>query len=289
METCFDKIMKRKEAEQIRPLIQKWETLSQNMKVYPVKAPILLPDMLWVGKSGVGKTFFLELIAEYLESKGNLMEFYGDVKFFEFVLGYVPPNASFTELQRLMEAVKNAAGFRSEFKGIIRIDIDEWAGHYGERHFATFMEYLAANKDTWFIILSVSETDAQKLHNLQAFLSMFLRIERVELQLPKTEDLTDYIERLLAAYDLYLADDGRALLAATVDKMRQSPYFDGYKSLGLLCQEIAYTAFSGGTVTENRLNAAVLSAFGPDSAYVQRTVENLEKVNKIGLLKGGNV
>lgn len=288
METCFDKIMRQKEAEQLRPLVQKWETLSHNMKVCPVKAPILLPDMLWVAKSGVGKSFFLELIAEYLESKGNLMEFYGDVKFFEFVLGYVPPHESFTELQRLMEAVKNAAGFRSEFKGIIRIDIDEWLSHYEERHFATFMEYLAVNKDTWFIILSVSETSEKKLHNLEAFLSMFLRIERVELQLPKTEDLTDYIERLLAAYDLYLTADGRQLLAATVDKMRENKYFDGYKSLGLLCQEIAYTVFSSGELTDNKLNAETLAAFGPDSVYVEHTVENLEKVNKIGLLKGGN-
>ncbi len=288
METCFDKIMRQKEAEQLRPLIQKWETLSKNMKVYPVKAPILLPDMLWVAKSGVGKTFFLELIAEYLESKGNLMEFYGDVKFFEFVLGYVPPEAAFTELQRLMGAVKNAAGFRSEYKGIIRIDVDEWVKHYNEPHFATFMEYLAVNKDTWFIILSVSETNKEKLHNLEAYLSMFLRIERVELQLPQTKDLTAYIQTLLAAYDLSLTDDAKQLLTATVSKMRKNPYFDGYKSLGLLCQEIAYTVFSSGAFTDNVLTAERLADFGPGSAYVQHTVANLEKVNKIGLLKGGN-
>ncbi len=288
METCFDKVMRQKEAEQIRPLIKKWETLSKNITEHPLNAPILLPDMLWVAKSGVGKTFFLELIAEYLESKGNLMEFYGDVKFFEFVLGYTPPTAPFTELQRLMEAVKNAAGFRSEFKGIIRIDVDEWVGHYEERYFAHFMEYLAANKDTWFIVLSVSCTDKKKLHNFEAFLSMFLRIERVELQLPKTEDLTDYIEQNLAAYGLTLAEDGRELLAQTVDKMRKNKYFDGYKSLGLLCQEIAYTVFSGGKLKSRRLTAKKLEAFGPDSAYVERTVSNLEKVNTIGLVRGGN-
>ncbi|MBP3381864.1 MAG: hypothetical protein J6J74_08330 [Elusimicrobiaceae bacterium] len=289
METCFDKVMRQKEAEQLRPLIRKWETLSENMRDQPVHAPILLPDMLWVAKSGVGKTFFLELIAEYLESKGNLMEFYGDVKFFEFVLGYTPPAAPFSELQRLMEAVKNAAGFRSEFKGILRIDVDEWVDHYEERYFAHFMEYLAAHKDTWFIILSVSCADKQKLHNLEAFLSMFLRIERVELKLPNTQDLTDYIEKNLAAYGLTLATDGRELLGKTVDKMRKNKYFDGYKSLGLLCQEIAYTVFSSGKLATRELHADTLAAFAPDSAYVERTVANLEKVNTIGLVKGGAV
>ncbi len=288
METCFDKVMRQKEAEQIRPLVQKWETLSRNMQQYPANAPILLPDMLWVAKSGVGKTFFLELIAEYLESKANLMEFYGDVKFFEFMLGYTKPDEPFTEIQRLMEAVKNAAGFRSEFKGIIRIDIDEWVEHYEERHFVAFMEYLAVHKDTWFIVLSVSCTDKKKLHNLEAFLSMFLRIERVELALPKTEDLTDYIEKNLAAYALTLSDDARALLLATVNAMRENKYFDGYKSLGLLCQEIAYTVFSSGALADRCLTAERLAAFGPDSAYVKRMVANFEKVNTIGLVKGGN-
>ncbi len=288
METCFDKVMRQKEAEQIRPLIKKWEILSKNITEHPSNAPILLPDMLWVAKSGVGKTYFLELIAEYLESKGNLMDFYGDVKFFEFVLGYIPPAAPFTELQRLMEAVKNAAGFRSEFKGIIRIDVDEWIDHYEERYFAHFMEYLSSNKDMWLIILSVSCAEKKKLRDLEAFLSMFLRIERVELQLPKTAELTDYIEQNLAAYGLSLAEDGRALLAQTVDTIRKSKYFDGYKSLGLLCQEIAYTVFSDAKLTRRRLTAKKLEAFGPDSAYVQRTVSNMEKVNTIGLLKGGN-
>ncbi len=289
MESCFDKIMRQKEAEQIQPLIKRWEVLSRNMRDYPSNAPILLPDMLWVAKSGVGKTFFLELMAEYLESKGNLMEFYGDVKFFEFVLGYTPPTSPFTELQRLMDAVTNAGGFRSEFRGMLRIDIDEWLDHYEERYFATFMEYLAAHKDKWFIILSVTETDQKKLHNLEAFLGMFLRIERVVLQLPKTQALLDYIEKNLAAYGLTLAEDGRELLTATVETLRKNKYFDGYKSLGLLCQEIAYTVFSREKLRSRHLTAADLAAFAADSAYVARTVANFEKVSKIGLLKGGAV
>lgn len=289
MESIFDKIMRQKEAQQIQPLIQRWERLSRNMREHPSNVPILLPDMLWVAKSGVGKTFFLKLIAEYLESKGNLMEFYGDVKFFEFVLGYTAPESEFTELQRLMDAVTAAGGFRSEFKGIIRIDIDEWMHHYEERYFATFMEYLAAHKNQWFIILSVTETDEKKLHNLEAFLGMFLRIERVVLSLPKTDDLVDYVEKGLAAYGLTLAPDGKAMLVQTVDRLRKSNYFDGYKSLGLLCQEIAYTVFSREEVTDTALTAADLAPFAADSAYVARTVANYEKVNKIGLLKGGTV
>jgi len=289
MQTCFDKVMREKEAEQIQPLIKRWEILSENIKEHPVNAPILLPDMLWVGKSGVGKTFFLELIAEYLESKGNLMEFYGDVKFFEFVLGYVPPSAPFTELSRLIDAVADAAGFRSEFKGILRVDIDEWMSHYEERYFAAFMEYLAAHKDTWLIILSVSHTNKKDLHNLEAYLSMFLRIERVELKLPETEDLIDYIEKNLLAYGLTLTADGRELLCGTVNAMRKNKYFDGYKTLGLLCQEIAYTVFSKEKMGSRKLSAKTLAKFAADSDYVARTVANMEKVNKIGLLKGGAV
>lgn len=288
MESSFDKIMRQKETEQIRPLIKKWEILSRNMREHPANVPIVLPDMLWVAKSGVGKTFFLQLIADYLESKGNLMEFYGDVKFFEFVLSYTPPSAPFTELQRLMDAVTAAGGFRSEFKGMIRIDIDEWMDHYGERYFATFMEYLAAHKDKWFVILSVTETSEEKLHDLEAFLGMFLRIERVVLKLPKTKDLVDYIEKGLAAYGLSVAEDGKTLLCKTVERLRKSKYFDGYKSLGLLCQEIAYTVFSREKFSDAPLTAKDLAPFAADSAYAERTVANYERVRKIGLLKGEN-
>ena len=166
------------------------------MRTKPMNAPIILPDMLWVAQSGVGKTNLLKLMAEYLSSQNNLMEFYGDVKFFEFLLNYCPPNEYFSELQRLIDEIDNAAGFRNEFKGIVHIDINEWLDHFEEKHFVSLMEYLSSNSDKWLIVLSVYSDKKDKIHNLNAFLSMYLRIEKITLSFPKTEDLFEFMQRL---------------------------------------------------------------------------------------------
>lgn len=282
MNQYYKKIMELKEAEELKSVIAKWQTLSENIKQYPTNAPIILPDMLWVAKSGVGKTHLLRLISEYLDAQGNLMSFYGDVKFFEFILNYCSPDSHFTELERLIEEVKYAAGFRSEFKGIMRIDIDEWLTHFEEKHFISFMEYLASNSDKWMIILSVSSTNEEKVHNLESFLSMYLRIEKITLSLPKTEDLFDYIAKNLYAYGISLTEDAVGLLFETIEEMRKNKYFDGFKSIKLLCQDIVYETYSKKPVENKELCAEDLKDFSADSEYVKKTLKKIQKVNEIG-------
>ncbi len=58
--------MNLKEAEEFKRVIKRWYILSENMRTKPMDAPIILPDMLWVAQSGVGKTNLLKLMAEYL-------------------------------------------------------------------------------------------------------------------------------------------------------------------------------------------------------------------------------
>lgn len=282
MNQYYDKIMDLKGMDEIKSVVKKWERLSANIKKHPTDAPIILPDMLWVARSGVGKTKVLTLLSEYLFECGNLMSFYGDVRFFEFYLGYCDKKDDFAELQRLMGEVEHAAGFRNGFKGIVRIDVDEWIERYEEKHFIEFMEYLSSNSDNWLIILSVHTEDEQKLHNFEAFVSMYLRIERVSITLPQTADLMEYIESVLAKYGLSLTDDGKALLSGTVDKLRGNKYFDGYKSIGLLCQDIAYSAFSKEELVCYELDSQALSEFGAGSEYVNRTIQKIERAGKIG-------
>ncbi len=285
MNKYYDEIIQLKEGDELVALVKKWEILSGNIKNYPTDLPVLLPDMLWVAKSGVGQTRLLRLLSEYLASKGNLMDFYGDVKFFEFVLGYCKPDVEFTEIQRLMCEVSNAAGFRNEFRGIMRIDVNEWINHYEEKYFADFCEYLAANSEKWLIVLAVDTDDEKKIHNLEAFLSMYLRLEKITLSMPKTEDLFEYIERKLSGYGLTLSDDGKQLLTATINKLRKNRYFDGFKTIRLLCQEIAYTVFSKENLVSYNLTAKDLADFAPDSEFVSKTEINFEKTRKIGLVE----
>ncbi len=282
MNQYYETIMQLDSADEFKSIIRKWNTLSENITKYPTDVPILLPDMLWISKSGLGKTKLLRLMSEYLSTQGNLMEFYGDVKFFEFVLSYCAPDEEFTELQRLMNEVSDAAGFRSEYKGIIRIDINEWVSHYKEKHFVNFIEYLACYSEKWLIILTVDSADSKDFHDFEAFLSMYLRLEKITLTLPCTDDLLCYMERKLGEYGLSVDGSAKELLSATVEKLKENKYFDGYKTLGLLCQDIVYEVFSKERPERDVLTAAMLSNFSCDSDYVKRTIRKIEKVNKIG-------
>lgn len=282
MNRYYDAIMDLAGMEEFKALIQKWDTLSGNIQKNPPSVPILLPDLLWVANSGVGKTKLIRLMSEYLHAKDNLVDFYGDVKFFEFLLNYVPKEAPFTELQRLMEEVSEAAGFRNEYRGAILIDIDGWVKHYEEPHFVSFMEYLSAHSDRWMIVLSVSEQEG--LHNLQAFLSMYLRLEKITLTLPKTGELFGFISENLQKYGLSLCADAQQLLHATIEALRENKYFDGFKTIKMLCQDIVYEHFSRDGATGGVLTAQNLAKFSADGDYVKTAIENAAKVHKIGFL-----
>lgn len=287
MNQYYEEIMALRDADDFKSVVGRWQTLSENMKSLPTNAPVLLPDMLWVARSGVGKTELLRLMSEYLAAQGNLMDFYGDVKFFEFLLSYCSPREPFSELRRLMDEVYNAAGFRSEFRGIIHIDINEWLDHYEEPHFISLMEYLSSNSDNWLIVLTVYTENEEKLHNLISFLSMYLRIETMTLALPKTEDLFYYIENQLSQYGLTLADDAKKLLHDSIETIRKNKYFDGFKSIKMLCQDIVYSVYSEKGSAGACLTAEQISHFAADGEYVRRTVANIEKVSRIGLLNRG--
>lgn len=281
MNDYYDSIMRLKGVDDIKKLAEKWQRLSDNIKEYPTEVPVLLPDMLWLAKSGSGKSKILQLISEYLNSLKNLMDFRGNVKYFEFLLSYCAPNMPFTELQRLIDETDNAAGFRSDFKGIVFIEIDEWINHYEEKHFVSFMEYLSDNSDNWMIILSIdSDSDSNNVHNLEAFISMYLRIEKIVISYPKTNDLFEYLESNLRKYGLNIENDAKELLLRTIETLRSNKYFDGYKTIKMLCHDIVYTVFSKRKA--DSLTADMLSDFSAESEYVKRTIFNIEKKNRIG-------
>lgn len=276
MNEHYESLMKLKGAEELHSLIKKWDALSSNISVMPENAPILLPDLLLYTKPGYGNTALLQLVSDYLESKQNLMTFCGDVKFFEFLLNYTPPGEDFRELRRLMEEVRLAAGFRNEYRGIVRIKMDEWLGHHEEKHFFEFLEYLSVNSDNWLIILTLSKPCGEKSKEMEAVLSMYLRIETVQLRLPNSAEIMEFIEGQLAVYGLTLEEDAKALLRESVKRLRKNKYFDGMHTIRLFCGDIAYYCFSGPLGGRKMLRAEDLKCFAADSEYISRKITKTE-------------
>ncbi len=283
-ERYYTEISHLREAEDFMRVLDKWDALSKRIGTER-KLPMVLPDLFWVAKSGVGKTNLLNLISEYLCEAGNLMDFHGNVKYFEFMLDYCPPERPFEEIGRMINEVRNAAGFRNVYKGIIAVDIEEWLGHCEEKHFITFLEYLSSNSTDWLIIFNVTGERETEIEKLESILSMYFRLEKSVLKLPDTEALLQYVLDRLSVYGLALDESAEQMICHVIDKLRANKYFDGYKTLIILCQDIVYEVYSGSKPIGESISAAELKRFAPESTYVKRATWKATNKNRIGLIR----
>ena len=259
-------------------MLSKWNSLSENLKITETGAPIILPDIFLISKSGTGRTEFLKYLTQFLKIKGNLLDFYGDVSWFEFKLGYCSPNQDFSEIKRFMIDVNSAAGFRNEFRGIIFIDIDEWKKHYEEKYFLDFLEYLSDNSDHWMIVLSVTDGNTEEIKQMGIVISCFLRLETITIQPPSTEELLEYARSILTMYNIHLCYDAENVISETIKALCNNKHFDWYKTVKMLCQNIAYTCYSEGKCITTHLCTEDILMFADKSEYVETEKKKLAKI-----------
>lgn len=283
----YSEIMNTNESEDIKKILKSWANFSKNKPKLPYGSPIVLPDMLWIAKSGYGKTNLLRLISEYLYEE-NLIEFYGDVKFFEFVLEYCPKEAKFTSMDDFNDILRSAAGFRSEFKGVVCVNITEWINHINEKYFLQFLEFLSQNSDLWHIIFVVETLNDEKIKPLEACLNVYFRIDRVKFELPETEKLGVYMVEFLQKHGFSIEKSAMDILLETIDELRKGKYFDGYKTLNMICSDLIYRQFSSDNFDGYVINEETVKYYSKDSEFVSKTKVNIEKKNKIGFLYGGS-
>lgn len=282
MNPYYDKIMAQSGLAAFKELICRWETIAESVDGRPSELPIMLPDIFLISDTGTGRTHLLRLLADYLSYDERLMDFYGDVKYFEFRLNYCSPSQDFTEIRRLVTEIGGAAGFRNEYRGIVYIDIDEWIDHSEEKYFLDFMAYIADNSDNWLVVFSVADDGRGGPDRMESLISAFLRLERLVIEKPTVAELMLYLSRNLQEYGFYLDASGRDLLYATVEALTQTERFDGYKTVKRLCQDVVYDVFSRGKRDMLSLTAEDLRDFASDGSYVRRMAKKIEKAARVG-------
>ena len=280
MNTYYNKLMEYQGADELIKLVNQWEILSENLNKRSFDAPIVLPDIFMYTSPGYGNTHLLKIISEYLDSKKNLMSFYGDVKFFEFKLEYCHPDANFRDLYRLIESINQAAGFRNEFKGIISINIDEWVHHHKEKHFHDFLQFLQLNTSYWMIIFTISNTkENEDTKALETVASMYLRLEKITLAMHSDENLVKFASKHLEKYDLKLDDSAKTLLTESVAVLKENEYFCGLHTIIDMCNDIVYSIYSSSTNVSHVITAEMLGDFKSDSDYIKRTIQKSKKIS----------
>ena len=281
MNRYYEEIQKVRGAEELRAIVEKWEKLASNLKGRSFGAPIVLPDIIMYTEHGFGNSEILGLLAEYLDSKKVLMDFAGDVKLFEFAMNYCPPEQPFSELARLMDSVRVVAGYRNEFKGVVRIALDQWVGHHSEKYFLELMEYLTAHTNDWLIVLTISTKSEEKAKKLEATASMFLRTEVVHMRLPGAEYLAEYAGDYIGQFGIALDTSAVDVLTKTIEKLCKIKHFHSYRTVEMLCNDIVYYVMSEAETPKIVLSAEDIIKFSEDSDYIKKT--EIESAKRIAL------
>ena len=148
----YDEIMALQGLNDFKDVIEQWQRLSDNLEKFHAKSGVVLPNMLWSCATGFDRERLLDLLTNYMYEAGNLMEFYGTTRRLDYFMDYVPAAKECHEIEKITEKIRDAAGFRSEYHGVITIDVSEWVGHFKDPHFLDFLKYLVSlNEDVLYV------------------------------------------------------------------------------------------------------------------------------------------
>lgn len=274
----YDQIMSLKGLSGFKEVIERWQRFSENITRYQAKQTLVLPDLVWVSDNGIDKAGLLSLLTNYLDEAENMVEFYGNVKYFEYYLEYVPDKNNFHEIQKLAEKIRDAAGFRSEYKGLLSIELGEWVGHFHEENFINLLKFLATMDNDIMFIFNIHNYNPEAVEQLMKTLVLFFRIEVIEMTLPDSEELGVYIKNDIQEYGLNLDPEAEAMVIATVNKLREDQYFAGYQMLDRLAADIVYSVYTSTPPYDGIVTKGMISAFAPDGMYVSELIQNNTRV-----------
>jgi len=194
---------------------------------------------------------------------------------------YCRPDSDFSELRRLVDSIEQAAGFRSEFRGVAYIDIDEWIGHEEEKHFITLMKYLADNAHMWMIILGAGSRTPAETAKTEGVLSVFLRIEKAVLELPQAECAAEYMKSHIKKMGFIINEESEEVLNRAAKFLSESKYFEGYNIIDIICSDIAYNAYTS-HATQSTLAKVLEVMLSENGEYLGRIIKNMEYRKTIG-------
>lgn len=116
------------------------------------------------------------------EQARNPRDFAGKAPCVFFKLPYVPPYEQFKLLRQLILRVRQNTGLRSEYRGIVALDVTEWLGHESEEYFTVLLKFLYDHSHSWNSVMLLSNpTEQQRLRFTQTC---------AQLITPRLQDVT---------------------------------------------------------------------------------------------------
>ena len=187
--------------------------------------------------------------------------FEGNAPSVYYKMKYVPPYEKFSELKHLILCIRNATGLRSEFKGIVAVDLFEWLGREDEEYFDITLKFLYDHRHIWKYIFTFKNAELEKIKPVfEASVHYFRTMAIDKCLFNHRDELEKYLR---AAFEKNGAkcDESAVQMLAGVFSGKGAKNIKSYEKMDMVIRDIADNfqniTVSGKTLTkklgENRL------------------------------------
>ena len=168
-------------------------------------------------------------IAEDVADK-NPSYFQGEEPMVYFKMRYTPPYEKFQEIRRLILQVRQAAGIRSSFQGLVFIDAAEFKGHEEEEFFTVFLKYLYDNSRKDALVIICSQYTEHDIKQLKDICIKYFPVRHEEVSLYKEKQLCDLLHETCQKQGISASPEAVSLMT----KVLLVPELMPYRSLQLI-------------------------------------------------------
>lgn len=149
------------------------------------------------------------------------------------------------EFQRMYITLKNYAGFCNEFKGIVAVDLSDWAGGALDEDLDAVLSYLKDTQQDRFYLFYATTGHPEKLRTV---LQLYFAVELHSLRLDQATDLLRFaVGKLEAEYGVTVDNLAEVALMQLVKEVSGAEDYRGVASVRSLCRDMAYRLMTDGS------------------------------------------
>ena len=284
---ALERIKQLRGMDEFKSLAKRLQRVAENKRNLPTSR-IQLPNYLFIEAPGCGVTTHIRMITELLHEL-RLTPFEGDRKYFEWVLdaNAFEKNGAF---ERLLDEITVMAGFHSNFKGVIGLEIEAWQNRSDSNSFTRLLDLAADCLGQIVFIFTVQMQKKGDPSELIRRMSAEMPLEVIHCPLPSADDMALYLSDFLLRRRFRVALATVEEFKALMPKLISVKAFDGFQTLDNLADEIVYHyCASSDRNTDMLILPDDIQFILKSGGYLDRLTnkESMRKHKTIGFQSGG--
>ena len=241
-ENAYAEIMDLRGFEEFKDLAKRLCQLSESRRTLQ-GTHVRVPNFLFAEAPGAGVTTQIRLLTRLLMEQ-RLIRFMGEKRCFEWVLDEhaFEQGGSF---DRLLMEVNAAAGFYSQFRGVIGIELDRWVKRADDPKLTRLTDFVSDMFGQIVFVFVVEKQADDKLAALHRVLSAATPVMLVHCPLPGAREMAAYLTDFLSQRGFGATQEAVAAMEGFMPELMRTRGFDGLQTVSNLADEIVFRACTG--------------------------------------------